>query len=171
MAIGTPLKRGTTIQTHPSSAPAPQQAKTQFVPTVSNLTKELHPLPVVHLNTEELEPKQLQKQMLDLYEATRVATLAMRQDPESSPNYVRGIKFENPDPNNAQYITQTIKHSLGRPVTGVTCCRAQNIHYQGFEVPNPNGEDPSQYVTIRQLIPAGATGTLAAIHDLKLIGD
>lgn len=171
MGITSIPKRGTTIITHPSSVVNTTQKPIVVPSTQTNFTKEIHPLPVVHLNPEEATPQALQKQMLDLYESTRIATLPMRQNPMSAPCIVRGIKFENPDPNNAQYITQTIRHTLGRPVTGVTSVRAQNIHYQGFEIPNPNGEDPNQYVTIKQLIPAGAVGNLAAIHDLSVTGD
>lgn len=170
MAIIPVNKRGTTILQHPSSLP-PMQKPVGVVPAVQNVSKEIHPLPPVHLNPQESSPEQLQKQMLDLYEMTRVATLPMRQDPEAAPCIVRGIHFDNSDPNNAQYVTQTIKHTLGRPVTGVTACMARNVHYQGFVVPNPNGEDENHYVSVRQQIPAGATGPLAAIHDLRLTAD
>lgn len=165
MAITPIQKRGTTILTHPSSLPAAVKS-VGAVPSVLSSQRELHPLAPIHLTGDDVTPAALPRTLMQLHESIRVATLAIRQDPESAPCYVRGVRFTNTTDKSAT-ITQTFKHQLNRPFTGLGVCRSQGAPYQGNEISNPNGLDPAQYATVQTVVPANTT----AIHDFKLSGD
>ena len=169
-------RRGTSILQHPApGTPAAKPSPLTIGQNQENFSKELHPLPPVHLDPSEVTPERLAKTFLDTYENTRRATLSNRQDPSSSPSYVRGVAFENSG-TTAAVVTRVIRHGLGRPHTGLDACRTQlsqvptdatQAPSHPWEIPNQNGEDPGLYATVQTVVPPGMTIT----HDLKLFGD
>ena len=164
--MASQARRATTVLTHPSSLPPGVESRTVGpAPSVDNLARELLPLPVVR-GGEAPTWADVAKMASEQFEAVRQATLPLRTDPEAAPCYVRGIKFENTS-NAEAVVTQVIKHTLGRPVTGITCTRSQAAPYRGYQIKNAPGLDPRLYVTISSTVPANTT----AVHALKLIAD
>jgi hypothetical protein len=166
-------KRATTILTMPNPGTAPSKTTGHSVGSVDDFgAKELHPLPPIHLNPDEnLSPKDLQKQILDIYESVRRATMGMRQNPESAPAYVRNVQFAAPASPNANVtsvpVTVTFRHGLGRaPANGVTCIHSEGAPFQGIYVPpvGPEDYDPTQYARVTTNVPPGTTAT----HHFKL---
>ena len=88
------VKRQTSILVNPTGTPA---TKATALAASSPFSNELHPLPPVHITTEDVRQDRLPKTLMDLHESIRVATMPMRQDPESAPSYVRGVQFTNTD--------------------------------------------------------------------------
>ena len=155
-------KRQTTILVNPTGP----VTKATALAASSPFSNELHPMPPVHITTDDVRQDRLPKTLMDLHESIRVATMPMRQDPESAPSYVRGVQFNN-NTANAAPVTVTFRHGLNRAPVSVSHVHAQGAAYAGYTVPNPNGEDPSQYATITTSVPANTVAT----HDFKLASD
>ena len=170
MSVKPAAKRATTVTTH--SAPPGSGFGPARVSNLPSAQKELHPLPPVHLDAQDVTPEGLQKRLLDLYESVRVATQPMRQNPESAAAYERRVAFTNRS-NAAANVTVTFRHSLGQaPTNGVTPYHSEVAAFSGYTmtdpntgaIVNPNGEDPDHYVTVTTSVPAGMT----AYHSFKL---
>ena len=153
--------------------PAPNPAtKAAALFQSTPFSKELHPLPPVHLTRDDTTGERLPKTLMDMHEQFRRATMASRQNPASAPCHARGIVFQNQSAN-AAVVTMTFRHALGRPHTGLHVCRTQVTGApttglsMPYEVPNPAGVVESQYVTVATMVPANTTIT----HDLLLWGD
>jgi hypothetical protein len=156
-------KRQTSILVNPTGTPA---TKSTALAASSPFSNELHPLPPVHITADDVRQDRLPKTLMDLHESIRVATMPMRQDPESAPSYVRGVQFAN-NTANAAPVTVTFRHGLQRAPVSVTPVHSQGAPYQGYSVDNPNGSDPTQYATITTSVPANTVAT----HDFKLASD
>lgn len=164
MSVKPSPKRSVTVTDH--SAIPTSRAPVQ-IGNVPSTQKDLHPLPQVHLDAQDVTPQGLQKKFMDMYEAFRTRTDAMAKNPLTAPAYEKRIQFTNSG-TAAAFITQTFKHSLGRaPTHAVTCIHSEGAPYQGFTVANPNGEDPAQFQTVTALVPAGTT----AFHSFMLSAD
>ena len=157
------VKRQTSILVNPTGTPA---TKATALAASSPFSNELHPLPPVHITTEDVRQDRLPKTLMDLHESIRVATMPMRQDPESAPSYVRGVQFTN-NTANAAPVTVTFRHGLQRAPVSVTPVHSQGAPYQGYSVGVPAGTDPTQYATITTVVPPNTTAT----HDFKLASD
>lgn len=160
MAVKPSTRRSVTITDHQSSTTSFGPAKVGNLPSSQ---KDLHPLPAVHLDAQDVTPQGLQKKFMDVYEALRTRTDAMAKNPDTAPAFERRIAFTNSN-NHSARVTVTFPHSLGRAPVWVTCNHSENAFYQGFSVPNPNGEDPATHHTIACQVPANTT----AYHSFKL---
>jgi hypothetical protein len=163
-------RRGVSILNHPSSQPPAERVAKPSGLTITEQTspaRELAPLPVVHLDPKESEsPQNLAKQFVDSYEAIRKATLHTRQDPGAFPCYVRGVQFKNTS-NAVANVSVTFQHTLGRQNTGLHPCRSQGAAFYGYEMANPQGQDPTKWITVTTAVPANTTAT----HDFRIFGD
>jgi hypothetical protein len=169
--MSNPTVRQTTI-INLGAAPPSAQNQGAVGPQSAGVPRELHPLKKVNITEEDVQnPEAIARHLNELHESFRRATLSMRQDPKSAPCYVRGVVFARPANANvaAPYTaTVSVRHSLGRPVSGCHACMSQGGAYSGFVVPNPPGLSNSQYVTVQHVVPAGS-GPLT--HDLHLFAD
>jgi hypothetical protein len=137
-------------------------SKTTSISSQTGISRELHPLPPVHVTPEQVaDPTSLARTLTDMHENIRKATLSARQDPKSAPCYVRNVAFKNTSANVAS-ISVTIPHTLSRPHTILHVTRSQGAAYNGFESNASN-----THVTITTTVPPGVT----ALHDFTLAGD
>jgi len=173
MPIPTPIKplerKATSILTPPAANQTPGQSNST---TRQQFSRELQPLPPIHLDPQEVDkPERLAKVLMDIHEMHRRASLPMRQDPGAMPAYTRSVTT-TATPANPQIIQ--VPHSLGRAYTGAHVVRHQGTPWNGTETVSGSvaycsvANGGSGYITAPEVVVSGGGGSgMTAIANVQ----